>query len=83
MGATDGPSPADSDDPEVVRQHARYVDVNQRIEARDFRDERPERERSPSPPGYDARGARTNTQGTQDGGKSFASSATDPDRGGW
>ena len=63
VGAVDGPSPADSDDPEVVRQHARYVDVTQRIEARDFRDERPERERSPSPPPkYDRHGARTNTR---------------------
>ena len=64
VGAVDGgPSPADSDDPEVVRQHARYVDVTQRIDARDFRDERPERERSPSPPPkYDRHGARTNTR---------------------
>ena len=37
--------------------------MTQRIEARDFRDERPERERSPSPPPkYDRHGARTNTR---------------------
>ena len=58
-----GPPSADSDDPEVVRQYAKYLDANQRLDARDFRDERPERERSPSPPPrYDARGARVNTR---------------------
>ena len=64
VGAADGgPTPADSDDPEVVRQYAKYLDANQRLDARDFRDERPERERSPSPPPrYDARGARVNTR---------------------
>jgi hypothetical protein len=64
VGAADGgPTPADSDDPEVVRQYAKYLDANQRLEARDFRDERPEHERSPSPPPrYDARGARVNTR---------------------
>ena len=64
VGAADGgPTPADSDDPEVVRQYAKYLDANQRLDARDFRDERLEHERSPSPPPrYDARGARVNTR---------------------
>ena len=62
VGAADGgPTPADSDDPEVVRQYAKYLDANQRLDARDSG--RPERERSPSPPPrYDARGARVNTR---------------------
>ena len=59
VGAADGgPTPADSDDPEVVRQYAKYLDANQRLDARDFRDERPERERSPSPPRGTTRAAR-------------------------
>ena len=41
VGAAEGgPTPADSDDPEVVRQYARYTDVAQRIASNDFYDDR-------------------------------------------
>lgn len=52
-----------SDDPEVHRLHAKLMDVNQRIQAGDFTDSRPDEERSPSPePIYDSEGKRLNTR---------------------
>jgi splicing factor 1 len=56
-------SELDSEDPEVHRQHAKLMDINQRIQAGDFDDRRPENERSPSPePVYDSEGVRQNTR---------------------
>ena len=64
LGAAEGgPTPADSDDPEVVRSYAKYNDCCQRLNAGDFVDVRAEHERSPSPPPrYDKYGNRTNTR---------------------
>lgn len=56
-------SELDSEDPEVHRMHAKLMDINQRINAGDFTDTRPEHERSPSPePVYDSEGVRQNTR---------------------
>ena len=64
IGAADGgPTPAESDDPEVVKQYAKYVDITDRVRSGYFADERPEHARSPSPPPqYDKYGVRTNTR---------------------
>ena len=64
VGAADGgPTPAESDDPEVVKQYAKYVDITDRVRSGYFADERPEHARSPSPPPqYDKYGVRTNTR---------------------
>ena len=64
IGAADGgPSPAESDDPEVVKMYAKYVDITDRVRSGYFADERPEHARSPSPPPqYDKHGVRTNTR---------------------
>jgi splicing factor 1 len=64
IGAADGgPTPADSDDPEVVARYLRFVEASRKLDERDFTDNRHTRERSPSPPPkYDNRGARVNTR---------------------
>ena len=64
IGAADGgPTPADSDDPEVQQQYARFLEASRKLDEKEFTDSRPERERSPSPPPkYDNRGTRTNTR---------------------
>ena len=52
-----------SDDPEVMRRFAKFQDVNQRLATRDFRDEREESDRSPSPPPkYNKFGVKVNTR---------------------
>ena len=52
-----------SDDPEVTRAYAKYVDRTQRLTMRDFRDDRAESDRSPSPPPkYDRFGVKVNTR---------------------
>ena len=50
-------------DPEAARRFAKYQDVSQRLTMRDFRDDRPEGDRSPSPPPkYNKFGVKVNTR---------------------
>ena len=52
-----------TDDPEVTRKFAKYQDVSQRLAMRDFTDDRPESDRSPSPPPkYNRFGVKVNTR---------------------
>ena len=53
----------ETDDPETARRYAKYQDVQQRLTMRDFVDERPESDRSPSPPPkYNRFGVKVNTR---------------------
>ena len=53
----------ETDDPETARRYAKYQDVQQRLTVRDFVDERPESDRSPSPPPkYNRFGVKVNTR---------------------
>ena len=62
-GVLTAPVAPKSDDPEIVRRFAKFQDVNQRLAMRDFRDERDESERSPSPPPkYNRFGVKVNTR---------------------
>lgn len=50
-------------DPEAARRFAKYQDVSQRLTMRDFTDDRPESDRSPSPPPkYNKFGIKVNTR---------------------
>lgn len=50
-------------DPEAARMFAKYQDVSQRLTMRDFKDDRPESDRSPSPPPkYNKFGVKVNTR---------------------
>lgn len=52
-----------TDDPETARRFAKYQDVSQRLTMRDFTDDRPESDRSPSPPPkYNKFGVKVNTR---------------------